>query len=38
MDYPKGEPVAEERREDYFKVRDEIVKGLKSRELAALAP
>ena len=38
MDYPKGEPVAEERKEDYFKVRDEIVRGLKSRELAALGP
>jgi murein DD-endopeptidase MepM/ murein hydrolase activator NlpD len=38
MDYPKGDPVAEERREDYFRARDEIVKGLKSRELAALAP
>jgi murein DD-endopeptidase MepM/ murein hydrolase activator NlpD len=38
MDYPKGEPVAEERREDYFKARDEIMKGLKSKELAALGP
>jgi murein DD-endopeptidase MepM/ murein hydrolase activator NlpD len=38
MDYPKGEPVAEERREDYFKVRDQVIKGLRSKELAALLP
>jgi len=38
MDYPKGEPVAEERKEDYFKARNEIVKGLRSKELAVLGP
>jgi len=38
IDYPKGEPVAEDRKEDFFAVRDIVLKGLKYRELAALVP
>jgi murein DD-endopeptidase MepM/ murein hydrolase activator NlpD len=38
IDYPKGEPVAEDRKEEFFAVRDVVLKGLKHRELAALVP
>jgi murein DD-endopeptidase MepM/ murein hydrolase activator NlpD len=35
IDYPRGEPVGEERREAFFARRDLILKGLRLRELAA---
>jgi murein DD-endopeptidase MepM/ murein hydrolase activator NlpD len=35
IDYPRGEPVGEERKEAFFARRDLIVKGLRLRELAA---
>jgi murein DD-endopeptidase MepM/ murein hydrolase activator NlpD len=36
IDYPRGEPVGEERKEAFFARRDLVLKGLKSRELAAV--
>jgi murein DD-endopeptidase MepM/ murein hydrolase activator NlpD len=35
IDYPRGEPVGEERKEAFFAKRDLVLKGLKYRELAA---
>ena len=36
IDYPRGEPVGEERKDAFFAKRDLILKGLKYRELAGL--
>jgi murein DD-endopeptidase MepM/ murein hydrolase activator NlpD len=38
VDYPRGEPVDKERKEDFFAAREVILKGLNHRELAALSP
>jgi murein DD-endopeptidase MepM/ murein hydrolase activator NlpD len=35
IDYPRGEPVGEERKEAFFARRDLVLKGLRYRELAA---
>lgn len=36
IDYPRGEPVGEERKEAFFARRDLVLKGLEYRELAAV--
>jgi murein DD-endopeptidase MepM/ murein hydrolase activator NlpD len=37
IEYPRGEPVGEERKEAFFARRDLVLRGLRPRELAAQA-